>query len=775
MRQLRINTICTVSITASIFVIIAVLIAYVSSSSYQMVSGVQSKALDQTAMIVAQSAENYIEQSVGVASSLAGQEVIRDALDGSTLAAQDAQQLLHTYVKAFPAYWSFFVFDVRGRIVAGLNADLKDMTGGDRFDRDYSKAIFSGKSLAFSSSVMTATTDASMLIYVVAKAVYAADGTLVGAVAVCPRWSDFTAKTIDPIRLGQRGYGFALDATGRIIAHGTNKKLLLTDLSGQDFIKKALKAQKGIIEYPWEGEKKFMTVAPIAATGWLVCMSAYDAELAAPALTQRMVLCGVGLVAIVFLAVLLTVINQRLVFRPLRALSDFTARVAAGDLKAAMHGQFRAEMATFAGYLHTMVEELKKRLGFSQGVLDGIPTPCGIVGPDFNMIWVNDEICQMLEKTEPRESYVGQRSGLFFQNDASHETLSDQAIRERKALSLEFDYITASGRQLRITARSTPFYNLDGTLLGSIAFWNDLTEIYNQKSRIEAQNAAIAQAAHEASRVVEHMADASKQLSDQIGHSSQGAREQSSRVAQTATAVEEMNATIMEVAQNAAATSQSADVAKAEAQSGAHLVTEVTAAVQSIHDEASRLTSIMDNLGEQARGIGAIMGVISDIADQTNLLALNAAIEAARAGDAGRGFAVVADEVRKLAEKTAQATTEVRHAVGGIQDGTKDAVTQMEAAVQRVAEATSLAQRSGEAIAQVVRMVEAAGDQVHSIATAAEEQSATSEEINKAIISISSIADATDQGMAQCSTAIADLSRQANELERLITSLSANG
>ena len=64
---------------------------------------------------------------------------------------------------------------------------------------------------------------------------------------------------------------------------------------------------------------------------------------------------------------------------------------------------------------------------------------------------------------------------------------------------------------------------------------------------------------------------------------------------------------------------------------------------------------------------------------------------------------------------------------------------------------------------------------MHSIAAAAEQQSATSEEINKAIISISSIADATDQGMAQCSTAIADLSRQANELERLITSLSANG
>ena len=775
MRQLRINTICTVSITASIFVIIAVLIVYVSSSSYQMVSEVQSASLDQTGKLVAQSAEDYIEQSVDVASALAAQESVRDALDGSILAAQDVQQLLLTYVKAFPTYWSFFVFDTKGRIVAGLNADLKDMTGGDRFDRDYSKGIFSGKKLAFSGSVMPATTDAGVLVYVTAKAVYGSDGSLLGAVAVCPRWSDFTKKTIDPIRLGQRGYGFALDAKGRIIAHGTNKKLLLADMSDQEFIQKALKAQNGIIEYPWEGEKKFLTVAPIPTTGWFVCMSAYDAELAAPALTQRTVLCGVGLVATVLLAALLSLINQRLLFRPLRALSEFTEKVAAGDLKAGMHGSFRAEMATFAGYLNSMVEELKKRLGFSQGVLDGIPTPCGIVGPDFKMVWVNDEICQMLEKTGTRESFVGQQSGLFFLNDANSETLSDHAIKERKALSNEFDYTTVSGRQLRIAVNTTPFYNLDGTLLGSIAFWNDLTEIYNQKSRIEAQNVAIAQAAVEASKVVEHIANASKQLSAQIDHSSQGAREQSSRVYQTATAVEEMNATIMEVAQNAAATSQSADAAKKDAQSGANLVAQVTTAVQTIHEQAGHMTSSMGELGRQAQGIGAVMSVISDIADQTNLLALNAAIEAARAGDAGRGFAVVADEVRKLAEKTAQATTEVRQAIGGIQQGTTAAVSQMEEAGRRVGEATELAHRSGEAIAQVVRMVEAAGDQVHSIATAAEEQSATSEEINKAISSISSIAAATDQGMAQCTVAIADLSKQAAELEKLIASLSANG
>ncbi|MEG6503221.1 methyl-accepting chemotaxis protein, partial [Desulfovibrio sp. 1214_IL3152] len=90
---------------------------------------------------------------------------------------------------------------------------------------------------------------------------------------------------------------------------------------------------------------------------------------------------------------------------------------------------------------------------------------------------------------------------------------------------------------------------------------------------------------------------------------------------------------------------------------------------------------------------------------------------------------------------------------------------------KRVGEATDLAQRSGAAIAQVVHMVESAGDQVHSIATAAEEQSATSEEINRAISSISDIATATDQAMSQCTAAIADLARQARDLETLIAGL----
>ena len=767
MRQISIKSVCTLSITAATIAVIAVLVFYVSTSSYRMVAGVQTEALDEVSKIVARSAEIYINQSIDVATILARQKPVLDAFAGQP---QEAQELLRGYVKSLQGYWSFLLFDLKGRVVAGVNADMADITGGDRADRDYVRQIISGKDVALSDSVMKATSG-DVLIYVVAKAVHGKDGALLGAVAVCPRWTDFTEKTIDPIRLGRRGYGFTLDKSGRFISHSMDKKLLLQDYSKETFIRDALAKGNGTFSYEWKGEDKFMSVSRVPSTGWLVCMSAYDSELTAPAADQRTVLYLVGIMAIILLNLILGILSKKLVFSPLQRLTDFTEAVAQGNFKAELSGKYRAEMQRFASNLCAMVEELKKRLGFAQGVLNGIPTPCYIVGSDFKLIWLNEQVCRLLDKSNPKDSYLGQRSGMFSRGDDNHETLSDRAIKERKALNREFDYTVPSGKQLRVSVQTTPFYDLDGRMLGSITFWTDLTEIYGQKTRIEAQNAAIAQTSVEVSQVAESIATASQQLSRQVAHSSQGAREQRGRVTDTANAVEEMNATILEVARSASATSENAEKAKHKAQDGARLVEEVGAAVESIRAEAGQMTDSMRRLGEQAQGIGAIMGVISDIADQTNLLALNAAIEAARAGDAGRGFAVVADEVRKLAEKTAHATTEVRTAISGIQSGTNTAAGQMDAAAERVAQATGLAQRSGEALAEIVEMVESAGDQVRSIATAAEQQSATSEEINRAVSSISVIASETDEAMAQSTEAVEALVAQTKRLEQLIAAL----
>jgi len=291
----------------------------------------------------------------------------------------------------------------------------------------------------------------------------------------------------------------------------------------------------------------------------------------------------------------------------------------------------------------------------------------------------------------------------------------------------------------------------------------------------QARAEGLAHAAARLGGVVSVVESASSQLADRIAESSQGAEDQSRRMAETATAMEEMNATVLEVARNASSASQTADTARSKAVDGSGVVEEVVAAIGAVERQAQSLKQDMGALGKQAQDIGAIMNVISDIADQTNLLALNAAIEAARAGDAGRGFAVVADEVRKLAEKTMTATKEVGDAIRGIQDGARRNVGNVDAAAGAVEKATSRAAAAGEALTSIVPLVENASDQVRSIATAAEQQSATSEEINRSVDAVSATAEASSRTLADASRAVAELAEQTQELAALMEELEREG
>ncbi len=264
------------------------------------------------------------------------------------------------------------------------------------------------------------------------------------------------------------------------------------------------------------------------------------------------------------------------------------------------------------------------------------------------------------------------------------------------------------------------------------------------------------------------VSSASTELSSQIELSEQGAAEQAARVTETATAMEEMNSTVLEVARNAGAASEVSSATRERAEQGAQAVQEVVAGIRTVQETSLALKGDMGKLTENAQAISRIMAVISDIADQTNLLALNAAIEAARAGEAGRGFAVVADEVRKLAEKTMASTTDVGNAIKAIQSSTAKSMEQVDLTVNNIGKVTELAIHSGEALHEIVSMVDNTADQVRGIAAASEEQSASSEEINRSIAEVNSIAGATASAMREAAQAVAELAHQANVLSGLI-------
>ncbi len=283
------------------------------------------------------------------------------------------------------------------------------------------------------------------------------------------------------------------------------------------------------------------------------------------------------------------------------------------------------------------------------------------------------------------------------------------------------------------------------------------------------------QAAMELEKIVEVISSASGQLSGQIELSRRGSEEQTHQVAEVATAMEEMNATVLEVARSATQASDTAENAKMKAQEGASLVSNVVEKIAFVQNSSLETKTDMAMLGQKANDIGKVMDVISDIADQTNLLALNAAIEAARAGDAGRGFAVVADEVRKLAEKTMGATTEVGQAIKGIQEGTQKNIMNVEKAAEAIEMVTELANKSGKSLDEIVSFSASNSAQISSIATASEEQSATSEEINRNVGDINRISSETSDAMQQSANAVVELADQVQILQSLIERMKDEG
>jgi len=222
-----------------------------------------------------------------------------------------------------------------------------------------------------------------------------------------------------------------------------------------------------------------------------------------------------------------------------------------------------------------------------------------------------------------------------------------------------------------------------------------------------------------------------------------GSGEVAAQAATVATAGEEMSATSGNIAQSCHHAAEGAQQAAEAAQTGSEVVEKTVFLMGQIAEKVKESATTVGSLGERSDQIGAIIGTIEDIADQTNLLALNAAIEAARAGEQGRGFAVVADEVRALAVRTTRATREIGEMIKAIQNETKGAVATMEQSVRQVESGTLEAAHSGEALRRILEQINDVAMQVNQIATAAEEQTATTGEISGNIHKITSIINET--------------------------------
>jgi len=268
------------------------------------------------------------------------------------------------------------------------------------------------------------------------------------------------------------------------------------------------------------------------------------------------------------------------------------------------------------------------------------------------------------------------------------------------------------------------------------------------------------------------LASASEELSCVTEDATRGLHQQNQEIEQAVTAVNQMTAAVEEVASNAVATSQASRESDRVAQHGRAQVQQTVVSIEALANDVTANVTQVGDLAQKVYGISKVLDVIRSIAEQTNLLALNAAIEAARAGDAGRGFAVVADEVRALAHRTQQSTQEIEQMIGGIQQGTDQAVSSMQQSNTRARSTLEIAKSAGTALEEIASAFTLINERNLVIASASEEQAAVAREVDRNLMNIRDLAHQTSTGANQTSAASHELSRLAVDLNTLVARFS---
>jgi len=468
--------------------------------------------------------------------------------------------------------------------------------------------------------------------------------------------------------------------------------------------------------------------------------------------------------------------------------------------------QTRADVRRHRGDYAKVVQGVNTTLDALVGHLDSMPAPAFIVGRDFTIRYMNRAAAGLTGFTQ--EAIVGTRCYEHFKTPhcQTEKCATGQCMVRGQQVTAETEAFP-QGKRYEISYTGVPVRDAEGKIIGGLEIITDLTAIKaaaRKMQKLADYQAAevnklivnlgklaegdldiqvgVAQADDEARDAAENFT----KLNQALGATAEMLRKTVRQIADTtstlASSAEELTAVSQQMAGNAEETATQVNVVSAASEQVSKNVSvvatgseEMLASIREISKNSSEAARIAKNavavadstnqtvakLGESSLEIGKVIKVITSIAQQTNLLALNATIEAARAGEAGKGFAVVANEVKELAKETAKATEEISQKIEAIQADTKGAV---------------------KAIGEISSIIAQINDISNTIASAVEEQTATTNEmgrnlteaskgvneIARNITGVATAAQNTSQGAADTQKAARSLSEMAGQLQALV-------